>query len=91
MAEMESRRHGGAECIPVGLATVLVQLAVCEGLDVDCSGLLHAAFAGVVHEDALVRFLQRPSEHYSQPIEGTGRSHHGKNTHACGGSLSSLL
>ena len=72
MAEMESRWHGSAECIPVGLAAVLVQLAVCEGLDVDSSGLLHAAFAGAVHEDALVRFLQWPFEHYAKPTERAG-------------------
>lgn len=91
MAEMESRRYGGTGCIPVGLAAVLVQLAVREGLDVDCSGLLHAAFAGIVHEDALIRFLQWPFEHYPQSVEGAGQSHHGKDTHACGSPLSSLL
>ena len=88
---MESRRDGGAECIPIGLAAVLVQLAVCERLDVDCPGLLHAASAGVVYEDALLRFLQWPPEHYPQPAEGAGRSYQGKGTDACSSPLSSLL
>ena len=47
-----------------GAAADLKQLALYLELDMDSPGLLHPTYLDPTHEDALVRLLQRPSEHH---------------------------
>lgn len=60
--EMVKRRRVDTKQLSGSMARILDPMAISQIVDVDSTGLLHATSARPIHEDALLRFLQRAFE-----------------------------